>query len=273
MAHILLPTDFSDNAFQAGTYAVRLFGTEDNVFTLVHAYMDVAPSTDPWPGVSEEFYKAAMDGMSEWAERVKSSKDFIGAEVRSEVLYGPFPDMLNQIGKEKAADIVVMGTLGSAGAGFLGSNAGEVVKRSILPVLVIPDKADQRPVARILYADDDRRVEVAGTRMLLRIALLTKAEIVLAHVLKDADDVPDPELVAMHEELFQAIPHRFTSAEGSDIAAAIDLLADQEKADMVAVVHRHSGFLEGLFHTSTAKRLALYTNLPLLVLQHMDSKQ
>ncbi len=272
MAHILLPTDFSENSFHAGLYAARLFGTADHVYTLVHAYMDVAPSTDPWPGVSDEFYKAALDSMAESTARVKSSKEFAGAEVRSEVLYGPFPDMLNQIGKEKAADIVVMGTMGSAGAGLMGSNAGEVVKRSRLPVLVIPNQAELRPVNRILYADDDRHVEVAGSRMLLHIALRTKAEIVLAHVLKNADDVPDPEMVAMHEELFQAIPHRFTSAEGNEIAAAIDLMADQEKADMVAVVHRHSGFLEGLFHTSTAKRLALYTKLPLLVLQQLDKK-
>lgn len=37
---------------------------------------------------------------------------------------------------------------------------------------------------------------------------------------------------------------------------------------MIAVLHRHAGFLEDLFRISTAKRLALHTNLPLLVMQH-----
>jgi nucleotide-binding universal stress UspA family protein len=36
---------------------------------------------------------------------------------------------------------------------------------------------------------------------------------------------------------------------------------------LVAMVHRKRGFLDGLFHTSTAKRMALHTNLPLLVLR------
>ena len=61
-------------------------------------------------------------------------------------------------------------------------------------------------------------------------------------------------------------------AEGEDVAAALDLMAGQEGAGLIAVVHRHAGFLEGLFHASTAKRLALYTNTPLLVLQDFDDE-
>src|SRR5690606_7527073 len=114
-------------------------------------------------------------------------------------------------------------------------------------------------------ADDQQGVEVSGTRMLLHIALRTKSEIVLAHVLKEPDEVPDPEIVAMYEELLQAIPHRFIAEEGKDVAAVIDLLAEKENADMIAVLHRNAGFFESLFRKSTAKRLALHTNTPLLV--------
>lgn len=272
MAHILLPTDFSDNALRACAYAGRLFGAEDNVYTLMHAYLDAAPTISTWPGMADELYKASVTGMNDWAERVKALPELAGAVVMTEVLYGVLPDMLNGLAEEKRGDIVVMGTQGSSGSDLLGSNAGAVVKHSKVPVLVVPAQATAKPVKRILYANDDRHVEVAGSRMLLNIALRTKAEVVLAHVLKSADEVPDPEVVAMYAELLQAVPHRFISGEGTDIAGVIDYLADQEGADMVAVLHRHSGFIEGLFRTSTAKRLALHSHIPLLVLQQLDQQ-
>ncbi len=270
MAHILLPTDFSDNALRACAYAGSLFGAEDNVYTLMHAYLDAAPSISTWPGMADELYKASVTGMGTWAERARALPELAGAVVRTEVMYGILPDVLIGLAEEKRGDIVVMGTQGSSGSDLLGSNAGAVVKHSNIPVLVVPNKAVPKPVKKILYANDDRHVEVTGSRMLLDIALRTKAEVVLAHVLENPDDVPDPVVVAMYEELLQAVPHRFISGEGKDIAGVIDYLADQEGADMVAVLHRHSGFIEGLFRTSTAKRLALHTHIPLLVLQQLD---
>ena len=38
-------------------------------------------------------------------------------------------------------------------------------------------------------------------------------------------------------------------------------------ANAMVVLHRHLGAVEGLFHKSTAKKLALHTHVPLLVLQ------
>jgi nucleotide-binding universal stress UspA family protein len=180
MAHILLPTDFSDNALHACAYAGGLFGAEDNVYTLMHAYIDAAPSISTWPGMADELYKASVAGMGTWAERARALPELEGAVVRTEVMYGILPDVLNGLAEEKRGDIVVMGTQGSSGSDLLGSNAGAVVKHSKVPVLVVPNKAVPKPVKRIMYAEDDRHVEVTGSRMLLDIALRTKAEVVLA---------------------------------------------------------------------------------------------
>lgn len=272
MVQILLPTDFSPNARHASLYAARLFGTEEVAYTALHTYLDADPSITSWAGMAEGLYKGAMDRMQEWLEELRSSGPFQGASVRGEVLYGPLPSVLHAFGREQEADLVVMGTLGQTGAGIWGSNAGSVVKHGKLPVLVVPDRAEAGSVGRILYADDQQGVEVSGTRMLLHIALRTRSEIVLAHVLQEPDEVPDPEVVAMYEELLQAIPHRFIAEEGKDVAAAIDLLAEKENAGMIAVLHRNAGFLESLFRRSTAKRLALHTNTPLLVLQDLDGR-
>ncbi len=272
MAHIILPTDFSPPSLHAALYAAGLFGPEDHVYTLLHAYMDPEPFVDTWPGMADEMYKASMQAMGEWAAKVRALPEFEGGVVRSEVVYGGLSGTINDLAQEKRADLVVMGTLGHTGSALLGSNAGDVVKHCKYPVLVVPAKAAIKPVGRILYADDGKQVEVAGTRVLLQIALRSKAEVVLAHVLKNRNELPDPAIAEMHEELLQAVPHRFVTGEGEDVAGVIDFLADQEQADMIAVLHRHAGFMEGLFHRSTAKRLALYTDIPLLVMPQMDHR-
>lgn len=234
----------------------------------MHSYLDAEPPASSWGGLAEELFRAAKQGMQEWEARIRGEEAFQGAVVHSDVIYGPLPMVLNEMGAEHHADLVVMGTQGRSGAGILGSNAAGVVKQSRYPVLVVPAKAVQRTVRRILVADDQRGMGPEEAGILLDVAARTRAELVLAHVLRDGDEVPDPEQVAALDGLFQGMPHRFVAEEGKDVAGVIDFLADREAADLIAVLHRHAGFFEGLFHTSTAKRLALNTAIPLLVMQH-----
>lgn len=269
--HILLPTDYSDHAFHAAEYAARLMGVDDVAYVLVHTYMDADPSVTSWGNMAEELYKAATDGMAHWQEKIASSEAFRGADVDTEVVFGPLTGVLNELAREKQADLVVMGTQGRSGGGFLGSNAASVVKHSHIPVLVVPAQAVLHPVHRILYADDQRDVTPGDLGMLLHIARRTRSEVVLGHVLRDPDEIPRPEPVALYEQLLKDLPHRFVSEEGEDVAGALDHLAGREGADMIAVLHRHAGFFEDLFRFSTAKRLALHTNLPLLVMQHQGN--
>ncbi len=271
MMRILLPTDYSEHAFHAAAYAARLMGVENVSYFLVHTYMDADPSVTAWGNMAEELYKAASDGMVHWEGRIRGSAAFHGAKLAKEVVFGPLTGVLNEIARDKAADLVVMGTQGRSGGGLLGSNAAGVVKHSRVPVLVVPANAPLTGVDRILFADDQRRVKAEDLKMLLHIALRTRSEVVLAHVLRNAEEVPRPAVVSLFDELFQAIPHRFAVEEGQDVAGTIDMLAERESAGMIAVLHRHAGFFEDLFRFSTAKRLALHTNLPLLVLQHQGS--
>ncbi|HMN06074.1 MAG TPA: universal stress protein [Flavobacteriales bacterium] len=271
MLHVLLPTDYSDNSFHAALYAAHLLGRDGVEYTLVHTYLDADPSISSWTGMAEELYKAALDGMREWESRIKAAEVFQGATIRSEVIYGPLPALLNEMGAQHGADLVVMGTLGHSGAGVLGSNAVAVVKHSKFPVLVVPNKAKLQQVRRILFADDQRGVDAADMQVLVDLARQTASEVVLAHVLRTGDEMPNADLIARFDDLFKDIPHRFVAEEGKDAASAIDFLAAREEADMIAVMHRHMSFFEGLFRSSTAKRLTLYSDMPLLVLLDRDT--
>ena len=92
MAHILLPTDFSDAALHAAEYAVHLFGRSGNRYTLFHAYSD-APVMDPALAMSMPgLIKEADDRLVGFVDRfVRTS----GAEgVERELLYGPLAPLV-----------------------------------------------------------------------------------------------------------------------------------------------------------------------------------
>lgn len=53
---------------------------------------------------------------------------------------------------------------------------------------------------------------------------------------------------------------------GPTFTESLALLADSGDYGMLAVLHRKLGWLDELFHRSVAKRMALNTTVPLLVL-------
>jgi nucleotide-binding universal stress UspA family protein len=267
MATFILSTDYSDNAMEAARYALRMFGTAGNVFRLTHAYLSTDDGFSEWPTVGTELYATATQGLAEWGKRLAAWPEAQGAVLVQDVVYGALPGILNELARQHEAELVVMGTRGASGATVFGSSAAAMVKHSSVPVLVVPEHSAGRDLKRIVFADDGQGAEAGELRMLLDLAARNRAEVLLAHVLRDEEEAPRSTVVSAYSELLSGLAHRFVSTRGKDVAAALDLLAEQEQADMLAVLHRHAGFLDSIFHVSTAKRLALHSKLPLLVLQ------
>ena len=270
MARILLPTDFSDNAAHAGEYAVRLFGTHGNTYTLLHTYLDLSLADPMVPSMAPELMKASEEGLRDHADRFVRRT---GAEgVRREVRYGPLSSVVNDFAREKNTDVVVIGNRGTTGSLLFGSNTLSVLKHSHLPVLAIPERAAIEPVARILLADDNGDVQPRDFRVLRMIAQLTGAEVLVGHV--DVDlDMPEgrPLRDARSYELaLSGITHSYHHARGIDVVDGLDRTARHKHANMIAVLHRHIGLLSRLFHPSTAKELAHRVDLPLLVLEQHE---
>ncbi|MBK9597535.1 MAG: universal stress protein [Flavobacteriales bacterium] len=65
----------------------------------------------------------------------------------------------------------------------------------------------------------------------------------------------------------KGIKHRYITVHGASVVDTVNDMASGGRIQLVAMIHRKRGFLDGLFHSSTAKRMALHTKLPLLVLR------
>lgn len=264
MAHILLPTDFSDTSFKAATFAFDVYGTAGNKYTLVHSFLQPAFDNAMLPRIGDSMRIEAVNDLRRFERKCRK----YAGKVLLARKASPFQltDVLNELVEEKAADLIVMGTQGEGNYGLVGSNTTAVVRGAMAPVITVPSEWVPAPVGRIMLAYDGGSLDRYTLDPLIDVARRANAEVVLAHVRDNIvtfDTRVDRKQVA---ELLGGIPHKFVTVQGDEVSDTINDLARTGRIQLIAVIHRQRGFWEGLFHASKAKRMALHTTVPLLVL-------
>lgn len=269
MATILIPVDFSVNALNAAEHAVRLFGLEGNTYLLVHAYLDPNMMDPAVPSMNEVLRQASEGSMAKFVEDLRARPDLERVELKGTVRLGILPAVLADLVDEHGPRCVVMGTQGASGlkAGLFGSNAADVVQRSTVPVLTVPEESRYREPRRILLADDGGEIRPGTLDLLLDIARWSKAEVMIVRVVAEGTDPEHALASSSYDDLLGGVPHSHHPVSGANVADAISDMADQSDVDLVVMVHRHLGFFASLFHASNSKRMALHTHVPLLILE------
>ncbi len=141
MKKILVPTDFSDNAYSALYYATRLFKNEPCRFyilntldpdsVLVTSKKDHQLVNESKERLTEVFHTIVRD-----TEDFDHSFEIISTTEK-------LLDTIEETVKNKGIDIIVMGTKGATGAKglFIGSNTANIIQKiKCCPVLAVPDE-------------------------------------------------------------------------------------------------------------------------------------
>jgi len=262
MTNILLPTDGSDASFNAAVLAFDLFGTKDVRYTLVHTFLKPAFRNALLPAVNTE--AEAVNKLRRFERRCRKHAE--GAVLAKRSSPYQLAEVLNELARDGKGDLIVMGTQGEGNYGLVGRNTSAVVLGAEIPVVTVPSMWEPKPIKRILLANDGARITRATAEPLIALARRTGAEIVLAHVRGNTvtfDERGDRKALS---ELFTDIRHSFVTVTGDDVSAEINELARQGRMQLVAVIHRKKSFWQGLFSSSKAKRMALHTTMPLMVL-------
>lgn len=266
MAQILIPTDMSEGSRKAVLFALDAFGAEQNRFTLLLSVGDV-----PRPSLVPEFIRfvkqQAREELDAFTAEIRALHPGKTLDIQDVVANGSVFAVVQRYTEENPVDMVVMGTRGEGGALKWGSNAEVVARNAGGPVIVVPPEWEAGPIGKILYADD--REEVADLKTLLPLVQLAKhygAGIDFVHVNKDEVVRGLEPGSAGNSDIFKGIKTSTASTAGTNVTESLALLADSGDYGMLAVLHRKLGWLDELFHRSVAKRMALNTTVPLLVL-------
>ena len=276
MKRILLPTDFSENAFNASSYALQLFAGEECTFYLLHTYTPVATNA----GMLVNTYSALQ------LEEVTRDAAFFSMKVLEERLLREYPNskhtfkkitkfnlLVSEIVacvKEYNIDLIVMGTQGATGAKeiFLGTHTMFTIKKVKCPVIAVPSGFKYEKPKEILFATDYRFYLLNKYFIFLKelcIAHGSKLNLLNADLNKplDADQLKTKSYL---DNFFKEISHLFHVAKGSDISEAIKKFQETRKINLLVMIHNHHTFFENLLFKPVINRMVYHTNVPFLVI-------
>jgi nucleotide-binding universal stress UspA family protein len=270
MAHVIIPTDFSSNSLNAALFAIRLYGDEGNQFTVLNSYMLPRGAASTMWSIDDLLAKESQEGINIFVEKLREDLGDLKPEIRTLSEHGDLPNVIERCKEDpEPPELVVMGTQGASGLKevLMGSNTADVIKRTQLPVLAVPENARYRVPRRIVLADDGGPVDRPTIKVLLDVARWSQAEVMIVRVINEDTTVETGSAASVYDTLLGAIPHSHHYISGENVNTALHDLADQSDADLLVVIHRQRGLFEQLFHRSIATKLAMHTHIPMLVLQ------
>lgn len=261
--NVLLPTDFSENAEMACTYAFDIAKRTGGKVRILNAY--------DLPYSDRSLTTTLLEVMKENAEknmnRFKNALADQGVPFDTEVRMGNPIRLIKDLAKADDIDLVVMGTKGASGLEevLIGSNAASVIQNTDKPVLTIPPDTDHHALAKIVFATDFDVEKLSQPLQQLRaFAEVYQSTIDVVHVQNSGGSKK-----GSREVIEKALGNRleeFTILQNENIEEAIRQEAEKEEAQVISTVAKKYSFFEGLFHSSLTSKLAYHSKIPLLAL-------
>ena len=136
--NILVPTDFSEGANLAVSYAFELASKLGAKVHLFHS--DVVPVLPEDTGITAQLLSDMQELAEQTLRDIATRYQRSGAVGQCIVKVGDPRDLVNPLALELPADLIVMGTHGRRGfrRALLGSVAEYTVRTAPCPVLVVP---------------------------------------------------------------------------------------------------------------------------------------
>jgi nucleotide-binding universal stress UspA family protein len=279
MKKILVPTDFSPNASKALDFAVQIAKHTKAKILLVHACDLLELTFKDNLALKKEFNrKIIMEARGKLSLFKKSIEDTEKVTVQTKLYKGFIADTILHATKENKADIIIMGTLGSAGAKekILGSKTAGVIGKTSVPVLAVPLLSEWDVPKNILLAINNFKEgtpDLVG--IVFELAQLFNAEV---HIVKftDADtahaiDYLSDErggnaYVKKMQLMFKKVNIKFIHLDGHKFEKTIEKYITGNSIDIVAMITHKRTLLKSIFNRSLTKKMSYHTSIPLLAI-------
>lgn len=283
MRKIIIPTDFSANAFNALQYAVELFKHERSEIFLLHTYADEVYNYQGMltPTLLEELKQKAHESSTKKLEdiisRIQSTYGNPNHNFKSLSIFGLLVDEINELVNSENADVIVMGTRGETNDRLIafGSNTVQVIKYLVCPVLCIPENFRYKEPEHILFPSDC--LIPYNKRELKLVAEIARNFAAHVHMLfiskKEMTSHRQLDNLNLIKKQFYDIQIQTERIEGNGKTKLILNYAEKITADLLVMVNSRQTYLEGILYRSTIDKIGLHPTIPFLVLQNFSRNE
>ncbi len=279
MRVIIVPTDFSENAFNALCCALDYFKYEKSRILIIHTYADEVYENkavvsrkllDEYKEVkrkeSETELTVVRKGALEYAPNPRHT-------IETHAIFGTLLDEVNSLVESENADLIVMGTQGKSANRKItyGSNTLQIIKYVKCPVLGIPLGYHFERPERILFPSElmisfkNRELKLVSC-----LAQSFRSELHLLYISNfDRLSLRQEDIKAAWEYRFRESVTIYTRHDEGDTAQIINNHIAKKNISMVVMVNSKHTYMETLLHKSTIDEVGLNTKIPFLILQNL----
>jgi nucleotide-binding universal stress UspA family protein len=273
MKTIIIPTDFSDCANNASEYAAKLAKSIDAKVLLLHVYHVPLTSAPDFPvevKTAEDLQKENEIQLKQFALRLEARSGII---VNYKAVMGLAVDVILE--EQNNADLIVMGMHGASKIqeALIGSIVTTVLRKSKVPVLVIPKNVSFKSIEQIVFACDyNPQTDMQALDALQNLLHDFSAKIHVFHVKMNANETSLEETISgvNIESKLHYLEHVYDIVESEDPVSSINDFIEKIHADMLAIIPHRYKLFERIFHKSISKSLAFHTHIPLLALPEVQ---
>lgn len=276
MLKIILPTDFSENAYNAMAYARELFAEREVTFYLLNTYTPAVYQAEyvlhspGQVGLGDNYQARSMERLEILKERLELQFPNPKHKMYTHSAFNTVVDEVVDCVSRESADLIIMGTQGATGAQeiFLGTHTMHVIKKASCPVLVIPSGFQyERPKEILFPTDFEPELTAEHLKILIDIARMHMASIEVLHVSTGYDLTQSEALnkIAL-DKAFDGIAHLFHDLPPQEIISGINRFQQKTRVNMLAMVRNKHTFIEKLFIEPVIKKIAFHVTIPFLVI-------
>ncbi|MEM8998963.1 MAG: universal stress protein [Bacteroidota bacterium] len=277
MKNVLVPIDFSMNAWNAIRYAQQLFRETSCTFYVLHvdsAPKEVLSILNNGNIAVKETLTTPRKRLGELVQRAKKTFFNSNHVYVPLIEHGQFIEYMKKTVHEKNIDLIVMGTKGASGLRehIIGSNTGDVITKVQCDVLVIPEGVQFKKPKEIAFPTDyNSFYSYKILNAISEIGKLDDSAIRVMNVVKSGS-ILTKEQQQNKEYLFDYLNEIFTAKNSfhtitnKNVNAAIQCFVESREIDMITMVAKNLNFLQQILFDSLIEKISFHTKVPFFVI-------
>ncbi|MGB5555471.1 MAG: universal stress protein [Flavobacteriaceae bacterium] len=281
MKNILIPTDFSENAWNATKYAIALYADEECVFHLLNTYTpSIAHSrfmaSTASGGAEDGTRSNSLKGLESVLARIQESNDNPKHSFKTISSFSLLVEEVKELVEKENIDLVVIGTKGASGLEevFMGSNTVRIIKSiKDCPVLAIPQHFEFETPSEIAFATDfNRFYTISELQPLVDMASTFNAVVRIVHVqyeIKALTELQQFNLSMLRKYLGKVEHYVHTVSELNSVSKTLEAFTDELEIHLLAMLNYRHSYMERMTREPVVKRVAFHTQIPLLVIPEL----
>jgi nucleotide-binding universal stress UspA family protein len=276
MNNFIVPIDFSETSKNAARYAAHISTLVPDAHLILYNVFDALEyGSDSSPLGTDGEEDASRKAIVEMAlESVRTELSTItGARISCVAEENNhFLDTLEKYVKENNIQLIIMGLTGSTRLVqvFMGSNALNIVKRAIAPVIITPEHTHSTSAKNVLlltdFKDIDNTIPIDTVKSVLNLfhPRLYIVNVDHEHYVQVTEEYKT-ERTKLEAKLQEYNPEFFFIRLFDFVEATNQFVADNH-IDLILTFPRKHSFLSNVFKTTSTTKLAYHSHVPIVAI-------